>query len=317
MNVIEEQAPPLRPRIEQVGEKVGGVVIIAIAIAIVYLALTAQRPLNLTYMGQAWETLSGPAVLTIFVTGVSYFGGMGIGILLGWARTGRSRIARGIATFWIESFRGTPLLVQLLILVQLFSFYNPGRMPVQTRLVVTGILALLINTSAYQGEIFRAGLQSVAAGQVEAAKTIGLTRWGSMRHVVLPQAIRVVVPPLMNEFVALLKASSLLALSGVQELTYYAKLETGRGSPVTEVFVVVILLYLLMTVPLAKLVGWLERRFRIPGLGMQQETRTGRQPRGARGTVARLVGVDFPGLSRIVTRQGRSRPRVRPSAEPS
>ncbi|OGS51293.1 MAG: hypothetical protein A3K65_02710 [Euryarchaeota archaeon RBG_16_68_12] len=282
-----DDGPPLRPRIEQLGEKAGAVaLVVAIALGLLY-ALNRNEPLDLGFMGENYRALLEGAVLTLLVTGAAYFSGMALGFLFGWLRTSKRRILRGLSAGWVEALRGTPLFVQLLFLYNVLLYYLPT---MESRLIVTGFLALLLNTSAYQAEIFRAGLQSVAAGQVDAARSIGLTYWGAMRTVILPQAVRIVVPPLTNEGISLLKASSLLFYIGVQELTYEGRILTFGGKLV-ETYLMVTAIYLAMTVPLSKVVAWLERRYRIPGLGLQQEV-GGRPARGARSLAARVLGVD-------------------------
>ena len=284
----DAKAPPIRPRVQDLGEKIGAVVLIALVVGLFLNTIFARRPLDLDAMGQVGGALVGAAFLTLLVTTLAYFVGMGLGFLIGWQRTSRHRPIRGPATIWIEAVRGTPLFVQLFLVFHLFSKYNPGGLDFSTRVFVTGLTALLLNTSAYQAEIFRAGFQSVAAGQIEAARAIGLDPRGTMRHVVFPQAIRLVVPPLVNEYVALLKASSLLAIFGVHELAYRAKTATSLGQPWLETYILVTALYLLMIVPLTKVVGLLERRFRIPGLGMQPvSARVAAAPR--RAPVARAM----------------------------
>jgi polar amino acid transport system permease protein len=283
-----EETRPIRPRFDQRGEKIAAVVLIVVLVGVLLFVLNRSRPLNLAAFADAFPTLIEGAKLTLLVTVLAYLTGMGLGFWFGWMRTLRNRILRAIAAAWTESFRGTPLFVQLLFLLALLSYYNPGDLPVSTRVFLTGYLALMLNTSGYQSEIFRAGLQSVAAGQVEAAKSVGFGYWGAMRNVIVPQALRLVTLPLTNEFISLLKASSLLFVIGVQELTYEGRLLTFRGNLV-EVYAALTILYLLMTVPLGKLVSWIERRRRIPGLGMQPESGTG-PLRGLRGTTARVLG---------------------------
>ena len=192
---------------------------------------------------------------------------------MGWLRTLKIRPVRAVATGWVEAIRGTPFFVQLLFLFSVFSVYNPGNLSNIDRYFLTAFLAMMINTGAYQAEVFRAGLQSVAVGQIEAAKAIGLGYWGRMGTGILPQALRIVVPPLTNEFILMLKASALISVIGVPELAFEAKILTGKYGNIVEVYTMVTTLYLLMTVPLAKIVAWLERQYRIPGLGMQQGAR--------------------------------------------
>ncbi len=300
----EEEKPPIRPRVEQPLETVGAVVLIVLVIVGLLFALNRSRPLDLAFMALHFQDLVGPAGLSLFVTVLAYLTGMGIGFALGWLRTLKFLPARGVATVYVESIRGTPLFVQILFLFSVFSIWSFG-LPTTTRVLLTGYLALMINTSAYQAEIFRAGFQSVPRTQVEAAEAIGLRYWGRMGYVILPQAFRVVVPPLTNEFIAMLKASSLLFFIGVPELTYAGRIMSFGGNLV-EVYLMVTGLYLLMTVPLATIVQYLERRFRIPGLGFQPET-TARLPRTRRGLAARTLGLDGRVLFRTFRVSGPSR----------
>ncbi len=303
-----DDAPPLRPRIEQLGEKAGAVaLVVAVALALLF-ALNLNEPLDLGFMGENYRTLLEGAVLTVLVTGAAYFTGMALGFLFGWLRTSKGWLRRGLATGWVEAIRGTPLFVQLLFLYNVLLYYLPT---MESRLLMTGFLALALNTSAYQAEIFRAGLQSVAAGQVDAARSIGLTYWGAMRAVILPQAVRIVVPPLTNEGISLLKASSLLFYIGVQELTYEGRILTFGGKLV-ETYLMVTVIYLAMTVPLSKAIAWLERRYRIPGLGIQQEARGG-PARRARSLAARVLGVDGSRLRAAVRAMRTARARRRGS----
>lgn len=292
-----EDLPPIRPRVEQLGEKVAAVILIVIVMGGLLFALNQNRLLNLAFMEQTLPILLEAAKLTISITVLAYAVGMGVGFLFGWMRTSKRRVLQSVAAGWIEAIRGTPLFVQLLFLFALLSFYTPT---LAFRLLITGFLALMLNTSAYQAEIFRGGLQSVAAGQIEAAKSIGLGYWGAMRSVILPQAVRLVVPPLTNEFIALLKASSLLFVIGIAELTYQGRILSFGGNTI-EVYTMMILIYLSMTVPLARAVTWLEQRYRIPGLGFQQERAPGRRRRGTSATL-RVIGVDVESLRRVAFR---------------
>lgn len=281
-----EEAPPIRPRIEQAGEKIGAVVLVVVGIVGLVYFLNQSSPLDFPYMANKLPVLLQGAQISIFVTALAYLGGMGIGFLMGWLKTSKRRAVRGAATVYAETIRGTPLFVQILFIFAVLSYVAP-LMP--NRGFITGLLALLINTSGYQSEIFRAGLQSVAAGQVEAAKAVGLSYWGSMRSVILPQALRLVVPPLTNEFIALLKSSSLLFFIGIQELTYEGRI-LSFGGKLLEVYAMVFAIYLMITLPLGKVVAWLERRYRTPGLGLQQEPTRRRNEVVASATTRALSG---------------------------
>ena len=206
-----------------------------------------------------------PSVLLLYI----FIAAQAFGIHAPLLTRGANRVVRRLAEGYVELMRGTPLFVQIVFMWSIFLFKAPVQSAGLSAGLLAGIVAMTLNTGAYQGEIFRGGLQTVHTGQVEAARAIGLTRWQTMGYIVLPQALRLIIPPLTNEFVALLKASSLMFFVGVAELTFVSKQLSSREVRIFEVFAVVTGIYLLMTVPLSKVVEWVERRYRIPGLGIQ------------------------------------------------
>ena len=177
---------------------------------------------------------------------------LGLGIAL--AAIHRRRGVRALARSWIEAWRGTPLLVQLL-----FVHYSFPLIGVLFTPFVSGCVVLSLNSSAYVAEIFRAGIGSVDRGQVEAARSLGFSYRGTLRVVVLPQAFRRVIPPLTNEFVALVKDSSLVAVIGITELLGVARLAFGAEFN-SSMYPVVAVLYLAITLPLTFLARRLEGR---------------------------------------------------------
>jgi len=284
-------------------DTLAGIALTVGAIVFVVDLFIGRTGFDFGYVGAEVPGFLAATQLTFYVTTLAYFGGMGIGFVVGWARTARTvpvgkilrdRTAllsedtsrweagletgrlvlwsglkyyiRRIADGYVEIMRGTPVFVQIVFAwsVLLVNYPRLDRME-----LIAGIVALTANTGAYQGEIFRAGLQTVHSGQVEAARAIGLSRWGAMRHVVLPQALRLIIPPLTNEYIGLLKVSSLLVVIGIQELTGYGRSEAFRSFKVFEVFAMVTGIYLLITVPLSKVIQLIEMRYRIPGLGIQ------------------------------------------------
>jgi len=283
--------------------------------AVVYLldTLAIRWGLNQQYIATRYVDYLKAAQVSLYVTTISYFIGMGIGFILGWARSVRtpplakvievhrrtSGVAadggrpgmipvrailvhgvryyvKRIADAYVAIIRGTPLFVQIIFAWSVIITYFP-RMDLTLQGLLAGILALTANTGGYQSEIFRAGITTVHSGQVEAARAIGLSRWGAMRHVILPQAVRLVIPPLTNEYIGLLKASSAMVIVGaVAELTTFGRREAFINFHVFEAFALVTGIYLLITVPVSKVIEWVERRYRVPGLGIQQE-RVGRE----------------------------------------
>lgn len=129
--------------------------------------------------------------------------------------------------------------------------------------MVSGITALILNSAAYNAEIIRAGIESIDKGQMEAARSLGLTHGQAMRRVILPQAIRRMIPPLGNEFIALLKDSSLVTVIAANDILYAAKIVSGAHFRFWEPYLVAAVLYLLLTFIITKLVAFIERRFSI------------------------------------------------------
>jgi polar amino acid transport system permease protein len=204
---------------------------------------------------EAFPLLLRGAWVTLYLSLISSSIGMILGLLVGVARVSRLRAIRGTATVYTEVIRGTPLLMQLIVL-----YYGLPSVGINLEAVAAGIIGLSANSAAYVGEIFRAGIQSVGRGQREAALASGLTRLQTMRSIILPQAFRLVLPPLTNEFVTMLKDSSLVSTLAIAEL-----LRTGREIVAWKVnvfspFAGVTLLYLAMTLPLTHLARHLERR---------------------------------------------------------
>ena len=204
---------------------------------------------------EAFPLLLRGAWVTLYLSLISTSIGMFLGLLVGVARVSRLRGIRATATVYTEVIRGTPLLMQLIVL-----YYGLPSVGINLEAVAAGIIGLSANSAAYVGEIFRAGIQSVGRGQREAAPASGLRRLQTMRYIILPQAFRLVLPPLTNEFVTMLKDSSLVSTLAIAEL-----LRTGREIVAWKVnvfspFAGVTLLYLAMTLPLTHLARHLERR---------------------------------------------------------
>jgi polar amino acid transport system permease protein len=184
--------------------------------------------------------------LTIQLSVLSQAIGIGLGLIAALMKTTRSVALNAIANFYIWFFRGTPLLVQLIFwftaLPRLVAYDWAVLSPFQAAL-----LGLSINEGAYMAEIVRAGIQSVESGQVDAAKSLGMTNLMAMRRVVLPQAVRVIIPPTGNEFIAMLKNSSLASVIALQELLGASRAVYARNFRTQELLVVASIWYLAMT----------------------------------------------------------------------
>lgn len=200
--------------------------------------------------------LGKASILTLELT----IAGVSIGIVLGLIsslmRISKVKPLVVVAKMYVDFFRGTPLLVQIAIIhyaLPVIFNYTPTAL-------ISGVAALGVNSGAYVSEIFRAGIQSIDRGQMEAARSLGMTWSQSMRFIILPQALKVSIPPLGNEFIALLKDSSLVSIIAVEELMTTGRLIMGKTPRVAEIWFSVALLYLILTSTIALLVNYTERR---------------------------------------------------------
>ena len=186
------------------------------------------------------------------------------GLILGWGlalgRVYGGRLVYPLCTAYVELVRGTPLLVQLFVL-----YYGlPDVGIVLPPLLAAGV-AMGMNTAAYQAEYFRGAIQAVPQGQVQAARALGMGHWQAVRYVVLPQAMRLVIPAWSNELIYMLKYSSLAFIVGVPELMGRANLIAARNFRYLEIYLLVAAIYVALVGVLAGLLGLLERKTRLPG----------------------------------------------------
>lgn len=203
--------------------------------------------------------------LPLFMKGLGFTlalsaGGILIGTVLGFfiaiGRMSSNMFIRLPFVWYINFFRGTPLLVQLFLI-------HFGLMPIimdSVNSITSAVVALFLNSAAYVAEIFRAGIQSIDKGQNEAARSLGMTAVQSMRYIVFPQAFRRMIPPLGNEFIILLKDSSLAAIIAAPELMYWGRAAAAQYFRVWEPYLMVALIYLVITLSLTYLLNKLEER---------------------------------------------------------
>jgi His/Glu/Gln/Arg/opine family amino acid ABC transporter permease subunit len=232
--------------------------VILVAAIIVAYVIMLQQPVNSDYI-PAWINA---AKLTVLISVVSIVLGFGIGIVIGLARISQNFVISGIATVYVEILRGTPLLIQIFFMYFALGIYAGG---LQNLALIASILALSINSGAYQAEIIRGGIQSIPRGQLEAARSSGMSYIQSMRHVILPQGFRLVIPPMTNEYVTVIKDSSLAYAIGAAEITYFStRVVNWDWEPITT-FLFVALLYFTLTAFTSNIMRFVERKFRIPG----------------------------------------------------
>ena len=197
--------------------------------------------------------------LTIELAIIAVAIGLVIGSFTGIGRVGGNRIIRVATGIYVDFIRGTPLLVQLFLVY----FGLPSLIGRPVPPFIAAITAMGINSGAYVAEIVRAGIQSIDRGQMEAARSVGLTYSQSMRYIIFPQAFRRIIPPLGNEFIAMLKDSSLVSVIALEDLLRKGQVVITRTFRPFEVYMVVALIYLIMTLAISRLVDWSEKRLKV------------------------------------------------------
>ncbi len=253
------------------------------------LAAEKAKTNGLRFTVGSWRIVILPEgiILTFISTIGGYVMAAIIGLFTGLARTSKNRIVYNIATLYVEVIRGVPIIVQIIywafvvtpLIVQGFNSLGEymlssgssaafaaslaGMSIRSIPLNIRGVLALGVAYGAFEAEIYRAGIESIERGQMEAARSSGMTYVQAMRYVILPQAIRRVLPPLGNDFIAMLKDSSLLSAIAVRELTQMGTLNRSRTFRSVETYNLVAFLYLTMTLVLSMGVKFIERRMSI------------------------------------------------------
>lgn len=218
-----------------------------------------------THLVKAFPALMQGVGLTIKITALSVFFGTIIGLIVGLGRISPSKFLSGLSAVYVDVIRGTPLLVQVLIIY----FGIPGLMteildsPVRFDRLTAAVVACSINSGAYVAEIFRAGIQSIEKGQMEAARSLGMSRAQAMRYIILPQAFRRVIPPLGNEFIALMKDTSILSAIGVEELVRKGQLYISVAYQPFPIYIGIALIYLVLTITISRWVAYTERRLGV------------------------------------------------------
>ena len=221
------------------------------------MAAEAPRAFDTTLIARTWSFFLRGVWMTAVMAVSSLALGLPLGLCLALARVQSKRFLSAPAAIYVEVMRGTPLLVQIL-----FVYFVLPSVGVNLPAYTSGILALTLNASAYISEVIRAGILSIDAGQMEAARTLGLSYWQAMRRIILPQTFRRVVPPLTNEGIALLKDSSLVSVIGLTELARTGQELASRYAAPLTIWPLVALLYLALTFPLTRVAEYLERRWR-------------------------------------------------------
>ncbi len=213
--------------------------------------------LNIGLMIDSLPLLIAGAGITVEITAMSVALGLLIGCIVGICRLCNIRLLRYLANAYVLFLRGTPLLVQIFIVYFALPVLTGSRVDP----FVAAVSACSINSGAYIAEIFRAGIQSIDKGQMEAGRSLGMSWAQTMRYIIMPQAFKRIIPPLGNEFIAMLKDSSLVSVIGFEELTRRGQLVIARTYASFEIWMAVAIIYLIMTFAVTQLVNVLERKY--------------------------------------------------------
>jgi len=197
------------------------------------------------------------AVTSLEIAGIAVSIGLVLGTALALIQTGTNKILRILVTAYVTLIRGTPMLVQIMI-----AFFVLPQLGINLSAFWSAVLAIGINSSAYLSQIIRSGIQSIGKGQWEAAQVLGFSRGQALRYIILPQALRVVLPALGNEFITLLKDSSLASTIGVVELVKEGQIIISKTYKVIPVYLMITLVYLIMTSVLSLVLAWIEKRMK-------------------------------------------------------
>jgi polar amino acid transport system permease protein len=198
--------------------------------------------------------------LTIFAIGLGLMGG----VLLALGRVYGNKPIYWVSTAYVQFVRGTPVLVQLFLI-----YYGLPVFEIRLDSLTAAILGLGLNSAAYQAEYFRGAIQSISRGQTLAARAIGMTNLQAIRYVVLPQALRIVIPPWSNELIYTLKYSSVAFIIGAPELMATGQIIASRNFRYFEVFLIIAFIYLVCVLVISKLLDIAEHKLKIPGLEMR------------------------------------------------
>ncbi|MGL5615911.1 MAG: amino acid ABC transporter permease [Sarcina sp.] len=212
--------------------------------------------MDFSFISEYWRYFVDGTIYTLVIAAAAVLIGTIIGTFFGLMKISRNKVLKFIASVYIEILRGTPILVQLYMVY----FAVPTIFNVKIAPLTAGIVTLSINSGAYVAEIIRAGVNSIDKGQMEAARSLGMSHWQAMRLVIMPQAIKNILPALGNEFITIIKESSIASVIGVNEIMYKTNSMRGNLAKAFEPLLIAAVIYFILTFSLSKLVAYFERR---------------------------------------------------------
>ncbi len=220
---------------------------------------TTAAPTGWTVVRRYGPLLLRAALVTIQISILAMPIAIVLGLLVALGRLYGPRSLRPLLTIYVELLRGTPVMLQLYVIY----FLLPTILPFSFNPIVAAVIGLAINYSAYESEIYRAGIQAIPEGQMQAALALGMTRAAAIRRVILPQAVRMVIPPVTNDFIALFKDTSICSVIAVTELTKQYNMFANSTGAILELAAMTALLYLCMSYPLSLFARYMEGRLGV------------------------------------------------------
>lgn len=201
---------------------------------------------------------------TLEITSVAVIIGVVLGLLVALCKISKFKILKAIASIYIDVLRGTPLMVQVLLVYYGLPYFIQQTIGIAgfkwSSAIAVGMVVCGINSSAYVAEIIRAGLQAIDKGQTEAARSLGMSYWQTMRFVVVPQAFRVIIPALGNEFITLIKETAILSVITITDITRSSMLWASSTFIYFPAYIGTAIVYMILTIPLSKVMNLLERK---------------------------------------------------------
>lgn len=239
----------------------------------------------LYFLGTTLQQFGNALIVTLLIAGMGILLGFGMGLLIGLGNSFGGKFARGLCTFYVEVVRGTPLLVQILMWhylvpyifrlttgIEIFEEINNafGVLVGDTANFSFGaVLAIGLHSGAYQAEIVRGGINAIPSGQTEAGLSIGLSKQQVIKHVLLPQSMRMNIPPLINEFVIVIKDSSLAGFVAVIDITKQADILITSGGRIIETLLLLAGIYLVICMTVSIIAKVVEKRLQVAGYGVK------------------------------------------------
>lgn len=214
--------------------------------------------MDFSFLSKYYMFFINGAKNTIIIAAFAVLIGVLLGVFIALMKISKNKLLSLIATSYIEFIRGTPLLVQLFIV-----YFGLPQIGIHLPDFAAGIIALSINSAAYVAEIIRAGIQAIDKGQMEAARSLGMTHNMAMKYIIIPQALKNILPALGNEFIVVIKESSIAMVVGIPEIMYNADTVRGNTYQPFEPLIAAAVVYFILTFTLSRLVGIIERRMTV------------------------------------------------------